>query len=95
MQKLSTKKLENLTQITNYRCDFDVVCNGQTVHVNAITVVENDDGTNTATVEHDSEADIYADSAFEAAISQRIGAEVRFAGKTLQDSYTAVMHYYY
>lgn len=103
MQQVSKQKLDNLTQITKYHCDFDIVCNGTSqfgnthnrpVHVTAITLVEHDNGTNTATVEHDSTWDVYTDTAFEAAVAERIGTDLQFANRTLQDDYTTVMYFY-
>jgi len=88
-----------------FSCDFTVTtagdglwgCEaGRVVRVTGISIVTNAAGDNTyvsVSVEHDSEWNIYTDSAFEAAISSVLGRDVTFTEQGMQDDGCASMEF--
>ena len=88
-----------------FSCNFSVVtagdglwdCEaGRVVHVTGINIVTSAVGDNAAvtiTVEHDSEWNIYTDTAFEDAISTALGQRVTFTEQGMQDDYCASMEF--
>ena len=63
----------------------------QTVTVTDISVYEDDDGYKSISVEHDTTWNIYTDSGFEDAISERLGYDVQFTEQGMQADGTASM----
>lgn len=86
---------------TRYEGDFTVTCNGtslwghtagRVVRVTGATVIkDNDIGFTHVSVEHDSDWDIYTDTAFEAAMSEALGFEVHFTEQGMQEDGLASM----
>jgi len=86
---------------TRYEGDFTVTCNGtslwghtagRVVRVTGATAIKDaDTGYVHVSVEHDSDWDIYTDTAFEAAISNALGFEVHFTEQGMQDNCLASM----
>ena len=95
---------EHYTAI-EFSCDFTVTTagdglwgceEGRVVHVTGISIVTNaaEDNTYvTVTVAHDSEWNIYTDSAFEAAITAALGKAVTFTEQGMQDDNIASMEF--
>jgi len=82
-----------------YECNFNVVtcgdgfwgCEaGRVVNVTQIDVFE-EDGYKMVNVTHDSDWDIYTDTAFEAAISEALGYAVGFTEQGMQEENYASM----
>ena len=63
----------------------------QTVTVSDISVYEDDDGYKSISVEHDTTWNIYTDSGFERAISERLGYAVQFTEQGMQEDGVASM----
>ncbi len=99
MQKLTLASFERDADYTAqaFDCDFTVTtagdglwgCEaGRKVRVTGISVVtnayDNEVGV-MVTVAHDSDWDIYTDTAFETAISKALGFDVRFTEQGMQD----------
>jgi hypothetical protein len=83
----------------NYDCGFSVITNGdglwgcekgRVVNVSGIDVFE-EDGYKMIEVTHDSDWDIYTDTAFEAAISEALGYTVGFTEQGMQEENLASM----
>ena len=105
MTKLKFNSFEKHSDSTVVRfdCDFTVTtagdglwgCEaGRRVHVSAIDVVTNafgDDAVVHISVTHDSDWDIYTDTAFERAISEALGCKVSFTEQGMQDEGIASM----
>ena len=103
MQKLTLVRYEkdNETVISEFACDFTVTtagdglwgCEaGRKVHCTGITITDFlDDVYTMVNVAHDSTWDIYTDTAFEAAISEAVGFNVRFTEQGMQDDCFASM----
>lgn len=105
MQKLTLNEfvVDKDCTIANFSCDFVVTTAGdglwgceadRQVHVTGISVVTNcfdDEVYVSVNVTHDSEWDIYTDSAFEDAISDAVGFSVRFTEQGMQDTNFASM----
>ena len=62
-----------------------------TVTVNNISVYEDDDGYKSISVEHDTTWNIYTDSGFERAISEKLGYAVYFTEQGMQEDGYASM----
>ena len=105
MQKLTLTSFERDADYTAqaFDCDFTVTtagdglwgCEaGRKVHVTGISIVtnayDNEVGV-MVNVAHDSTWDIYTDTAFERAISEAIGFEVRFTEQGMQEDELASM----
>jgi hypothetical protein len=94
---------ENDMVTVRFDCDFTVTtagdglwgCEaGRKVRVSAIDIVTtayNDEVCVSVNVMHNSEWDIYTDSAFESAISEAVGFKVRFTEQGMQDDGFASM----
>jgi len=105
MQKLTLTRFEKDADciVQDFDCDFVVTtagdglwgCEaGRRVHCTGISIVTNayeDEVYVQVNVTHDSEWDIYTDSAFEEAISEAVGFEVRFTEQGMQDTNFASM----
>ena len=63
----------------------------QTVTVTDISVYADEDGYKSISVEHDAAWNIYTDSGFEDAISERLGYDVQFTEQGMQEDGTASM----
>ena len=63
----------------------------QTVTVTSIDVYADEDDYKSISVEHDSTWDIYTDTGFEAAISERLGYAVSFTEQGMQENGRASM----
>ena len=63
----------------------------QTVTVSSIDVYEDEDGYTSINVEHDTTWNIYTDSGFERAISERLGYAVYFTEQGMQEDGYASM----
>ena len=105
MQKLTLTRFEKDADsiVTDFACDFTVEtagdglwgCEaGRRVHCTGITIINNVyDGEiyTMVNVTHNSEWDIYTDSAFEEAISEAVGFDVTFTEQGMQDTNFASM----
>lgn len=105
MQKLTLASFEKAEDYTaqNFDCDFTVItagdglwgCEaGRKVRVTGISIVTNafDSDLNVmVNVAHNSDWDIYTDSAFETAISEAVGFAVRFTEQGMQEDELASM----
>jgi len=88
-----------------FSCDFTVVtagdglwdCEaGRVIHVTGISVVTSaveDNAIVNVSVTHDSEWNVYTDTAFEAAISSALGKSVTFTEQGMQDDECASMEF--
>ena len=98
---VNTRTNEQGDKETRYEGDFTVTCNGTSlwghtagrkVRVTGATVIESADmGFMHVSVEHDSDWDIYTDTAFEAAMSTALGFEVHFTEQGMQEHGLASM----
>ena len=86
--------------IEHYAADFKVKCDGtslwghtagRVVHVTGATVIREEGQVRHVSVEHDSDWDIYTDTAFEQAISAALGFEVHFTEQGMQENGYASM----
>ena len=109
MHKLTFKSIDigidNAYTAIAFSCDFTVVtagdglwnCEaGRVVHVTGIAVVTTAHGDNayvTVNVVHDSDWNVYTDSAFEAAITAVLGKAVTFTEQGMQDDNYASMEF--
>jgi uncharacterized Rossmann fold enzyme len=109
MHKLTFKSIDigidNAYTAIEFGCDFTVVtagdglwdCEaGRVIHVTGIVVVTTAHGDNayvTVNVVHDSDWNVYTDSAFEAAITAVLGTSVRFTEQGMQDDNYASMEF--
>lgn len=105
MKKLVLHKFERFSDMTTIRfdCDFVVTCAGdglwgceagRKVRVTSIdvnTTAFGDELDVTINVGHDSEWDIYTDTAFERAISEVLGFSVGFTEQGMQEDELASM----
>ena len=66
----------------------------QTVTVSSIDVYEDEDGYKSISVEHDTTWDIYTDTGFERAISEKLGYDVGFTEQGMQADGVASMEAY-
>ena len=62
-----------------------------TVTVSSIDVYEDEDGYKSISVEHDTTWNIYTDTGFEQAISERLGYDVQFTEQGMQEDGVASM----
>ena len=62
-----------------------------TVTVSSIDVYEDEDGYKSISVEHDTTWDIYTDTGFESAISEKLGYAVSFTEQGMQEDGVASM----
>ena len=97
--------IDNAYTAIEFSCDFTVVtagdglwgCEaGRVVHVTGIVITataREDNAYTTVNVIHNSEWNIYTDSAFEAAISSVLGKEVTFTEQGMQDDNYASMEF--
>ena len=100
LRLVETEQLDNAI-VTRYDCNETVKCNGtsiwgntkgRTVHVTHIDVIEETDiNCKTVNVTHDSDWDIYTDTAFEQAVSTLLGYDVVFTEQGMQDNGYASM----
>lgn len=107
MHKLTFKSIDIDAHYTaiEFSCDFTVVtagdglwgCEaGRIVHVTGISIVTNaqeDETYVSVSVTHDSEWNIYTDSAFEEAISAVLGKQVQFTEQGMQNDELASMEF--
>ena len=66
-------------------------CDIETVTVSDISVYEDEDGYKSISVEHDATWNIYTDTGFERAISERLGYAVQFTEQGMQEDGVASM----
>jgi len=98
---VNTRTNEQGDAETRYEGDFTVTCNGtslwghtagRVVRVTGATVIKDAEFDFThVSVEHDSDWDIYTDTAFEAAMSEALGFEVHFTEQGMQEDGLASM----
>ena len=103
MQKLKLVNFEkdNETVISEFTCDFTVTTAGdglwgceagrKVLCTGITTTYFHNDVYTMVNVEHDSTWDIYTDTAFETAISEAVGFNVRFTEQGMQDDCFASM----
>ena len=94
---LESMDVDSDCTIVRFDCDFTVTTagdglwgceTGRRVHCTGISVITQafgDEVNVQVTVAHDSDWDIYTDTAFETAISKALGFDVRFTEQGMQD----------